>query len=147
MLFRFKRTHSTFSWCNYSFANRIRKMISFELSKEIEKEVFSSCHGGRGGGWKRNKEKFWVPMRNRTSDLWIPRSNGLTLSHRDSMVIKAHYEVHIWHPSCIQLRSAMSIASKLLMGSLTLNDDEMEFYHGMFELPSNFNLPEVSFNL
>ena len=30
-------------------------MISFELDKEIEKEVFSSCHGGRGGGWKRNK--------------------------------------------------------------------------------------------
>ena len=30
-------------------------MISFELSKEIEKEVFSSCHGGRGGGGRETK--------------------------------------------------------------------------------------------
>ena len=32
-------------------------MISFELSKEIEKEVFSSCHGGRGGGVGRKTKK------------------------------------------------------------------------------------------
>ena len=25
-------------------ANRIRKMISFKLGKEIKKDVFSSCH-------------------------------------------------------------------------------------------------------
>ena len=61
-------------------------MESFELGKEIEKKVFSSCHE-RG-----TKEKFWVSLRNRTSDLRIPRFDALPLNHRDSMVRKAHYE-------------------------------------------------------
>ena len=26
------------------FVNRIRKVVSFELSKEIERDIFSSCH-------------------------------------------------------------------------------------------------------
>ena len=34
-------------------------------------------------------------MRNRTSDLRIPRSDALTLSHRDSTVSKVYYEIHI----------------------------------------------------
>ena len=34
-------------------------------------------------------------MRNRTSDLHIPRADALPLSQRDSMVSKAHYKVHI----------------------------------------------------
>ena len=34
-------------------------------------------------------------MRNRTSDLRIPRSNALSLSHRDSTVSEVYYEVHI----------------------------------------------------
>ena len=34
-------------------------------------------------------------MRNRTSDLWIPHSDTLPLSHRDSMVSKVCYEVHM----------------------------------------------------
>ena len=38
---------------------------------------FSSCHE-RG-----TKNKFGVPARNRTSDLRIPRSDALPLSHRD----------------------------------------------------------------
>ena len=38
------------------FWNRVREMVSFELSKEIEKDVFSSCHE------RRTKKKFWVPM-------------------------------------------------------------------------------------
>ena len=29
------------------FSNRIKEMVSFELSKEIEKDVFSSCHERR----------------------------------------------------------------------------------------------------
>ena len=41
------------------------------------------------------EKKFWVPIRNRTSDLQIPRFDALSLSHRDSMVSKAHDEVHI----------------------------------------------------
>ena len=35
----------------------------------LEKNVFSSCRE-RG-----TKKKFWVPMRNRTSDLRIPKKN------------------------------------------------------------------------
>ena len=34
-------------------------------------------------------------MRNRTSDLRIPRSDALPLSHRDSTVKEAYYEVHM----------------------------------------------------
>ena len=55
----------------------IREMESFELGKEIEKDIFASCHE-RG-----MKEKFWVPMRNRISDLQIPRFVALLLSHGD----------------------------------------------------------------
>ena len=41
------------------------------------------------------KKKFWVPMRNRTSDLWISHSDALPLSHRDSMVSEVCYKVHM----------------------------------------------------
>ena len=34
-------------------------------------------------------------MRNRTSDLQIPRSDALPLSHRDSTVSEVYYEVHM----------------------------------------------------
>ena len=34
-------------------------------------------------------------MRNRTSDLRILRTDALSLSHRDSMVSEAYYEVHM----------------------------------------------------
>ena len=34
-------------------------------------------------------------MRNRTSDLWIPRSDTLPLSHRDPIVSEVYYEVHM----------------------------------------------------
>ena len=37
--------------------------------------------------------------------------NALLLSHRDSMVSKAHYKVHVWHVLCILLGSAMSLVS------------------------------------
>ena len=33
-------------------------------------------------------------MRNRTSDLRIPRSDALPVSHRDSTVSEVYYEVH-----------------------------------------------------
>ena len=42
-----------------------------------------------------DKEKFWVPMRNRASDRRIPRSDALPLSHRDSTVSEVYYEVHM----------------------------------------------------
>ena len=34
-------------------------------------------------------------MRNQTSDLQIPRSNPLPLSHRDSTVSEVYYKVHM----------------------------------------------------
>ena len=34
-------------------------------------------------------------MRNRTSDLRIPRPDALPLSHRDSTVSEIYYEVHM----------------------------------------------------
>ena len=37
----------------------------------------------------------WVPMRNRSSDLPIPRCDALPLSHRDSTVSELYFEVHI----------------------------------------------------
>lgn len=37
-----------------------------------------------------DKEKILRPMRNRTSDLQIPRSDALPLSHRDSTLSKVH---------------------------------------------------------
>ena len=68
-------------------------MVSFELSKEIKEDVFFfSSHHEHG-----TKKKFRVPMRNQTSDLWIPRSDALPLSHRDSAVSKVYYKVHMTH--------------------------------------------------
>ena len=29
---------------SFTFVNRVREMVSVELGKEIEKDVFSSCH-------------------------------------------------------------------------------------------------------
>ena len=49
----------------------VREMVSvsFKLGKEIEKNLFRLECG--------TKKRFWVPMRYRTSDLWIPRSDAL----------------------------------------------------------------------
>ena len=41
------------------------------------------------------KKKFCVPVRNRASDLRIPRSDALPLSHRDSTVSEVYYKVHM----------------------------------------------------
>lgn len=51
-----------------------------ELYKEEEKDVFHLFILSQA--W--TKEKFWVHMRNQTSDLRITRSNALPLSQRDS---------------------------------------------------------------
>ena len=44
-------------------------------------------------------------MRKQTSDLRIPRSDALPLSHRDSTVSKFLYDVHALQASCILLGS------------------------------------------
>ena len=62
-------------------------MVSFKIGKEKEKGVFRlvTIVGQR--------KKF--PLRNRTSNLRIPRSDALPLSYRDSMVSNALYEANI----------------------------------------------------
>ena len=71
---------------NMCTVNTFRELLNFLFS---EVYCFSSCHE------RETKRKFWVPMRNRTSDLQIPRSDALPLSHRDSTMSEVYYEVHI----------------------------------------------------
>ena len=79
--------------------------MSSELGKERERErererkrererCFSSCHE-RGTKKKLLRVRVRVSMRNRTSDLRIPRSDALPLSHRDSMVSEVYYEFEV----------------------------------------------------
>ena len=58
-------------------------MVNFELSEKMKKGFFKS--------WQEHgiKEKNSMFMRNQTSDLLIPHSDALPLSHRDSTVSKA----------------------------------------------------------
>ena len=63
--------------------DRIREMVSFELGKEIEEDVFRLV---TSVGQRKNSES---PREIETSDLRIPRFDILPLSHRDSMVSKA----------------------------------------------------------
>ena len=69
------------------------------VSKE---RCFSSCHE-RG-----TKKKFWVPTRNRTSDL---RFRAAMLYHWATETPRwvRFIKKFIWHASCILLGSAMSI--------------------------------------
>ena len=71
---------------NMCTVNTFRELLNFLFS---EVYCFSSCHE------RETKRKFWVPMRNRTSDLQIPRSDALPLSHRDSTMSEVYCEVHI----------------------------------------------------
>ena len=64
-------------------------MVSFELGKEIEKDVFCPV---TSVGKRKNSESG---MRNRTSNLRIPRLDALPLSHEDSTVSDIYYEVHM----------------------------------------------------
>ena len=73
-----------------------------ERNRSVEKDFVRLVTSG-------TKKKFWVPMRNRTSDLRIPRSDALPLSHRDSTVSERFITKFVWHASYILLGSAMSI--------------------------------------
>ena len=55
------------------------KTVNFALSSEVEKDVLRLFT--RVG----ERKKFEVPIRNRISDLQIPHSNILPVSHRDSV--------------------------------------------------------------
>ena len=77
----------------------VREMVSFELVKEVEKDVF--CLVMSVG----KRKKTWVPMRNWTSDLQILCSISLPLSHRDSMVKEVYSKVHM---TCFQHTARIS---------------------------------------
>ena len=80
-------------------------MVSFELGKDIEKDVFSSC---RERGTKKKKKKFWVPIRSQTSDLRIRRSGArkFTIS---LIYINKHYALNIADLSSIQDTCHMNV--------------------------------------
>ena len=83
----------------------MREMVSFELGKDIEKDVFSSC---RERGTKEKKKKFWVPIRSQTSDLRIRRSGArkFTIS---LIYINKHYALNIADLSSMQDACQMNV--------------------------------------
>ena len=76
-------------------------MVSSELDKERERERERKGERERyfspltSVGLLRVRVRVRVSMRNRTSDLRIPRSDALPLSHRDSMVSEIYYEFEV----------------------------------------------------
>ena len=86
----------------------VTKVVSwYELGKEWRKIFFWSCHE------HGTTKKFWVPMRNRTSDL---RICAPMLYHWATETLRWTRSItkFIWHASCI-LGSAMSIVWCLLI--------------------------------
>ena len=63
-------------------------------------------------------------MRNRTSDLRIPRSNALSVSHRDSMVSEVYYEVHMTH--VLHTTRINNVDSVMFVDSLSHVRDKMK---------------------
>ena len=61
-----------------------------DVQAKIQREMFFVL--SRAGD---KEKKIWVPMKNRTSDLRIPPSDALPLSHIDSTVSEVYYEVHM----------------------------------------------------
>ena len=91
MVMSFAISDKTRRWVsnlNLSWQGMIDKQFLLTYYQYKER-CFLSCHE-RG-----TKKKIWVPMRNQTSDLWIPHSDALLLSHRDSTMREVYYEVHI----------------------------------------------------
>ena len=75
-----------------------------------------------------DKEKILSPHEeSNLLDVRIPRSDAQPLSHKHSMVSKALYEVHVWHPSCKPLGSTMSICF-----SMSLARDKTIKYLSLF---------------
>ena len=62
-----------------------------------------------------------VPMRNRTSDLQIPSSDALPLSHRDSMVSEVYHKVHM---TCVQHTARISNVNSVMFVDRNKRDDK-----------------------
>ena len=57
-----------------------------------------------------DEEEIWIPSKNRTPDLRIPRSDALPLTrHRDYTVSEIYYEVYMTHLSTNMLLSTLLI--------------------------------------
>ena len=80
-----------------------------------KERCFSSCH--KCG----TNKTFWVPMRNWTSDLQMPHSDALPLSHRDSTVNEVYYEVHI---TCILHTARISNVNRVMFVNRNKRDDK-----------------------
>ena len=77
-----------------------------------------------------DKEKTLTPMRNWTSDLWIPsRSDALPLSHSNFTVSEVYYKVHMTCVPCTatinDVNSVMFVNKIREMVNFEL-DDELE---------------------
>ena len=66
-------------------------MVSFKSvkKKKMEKDVFRLV---ASVGETKNSES---PIRNRTADLWILRSDAPPQRHRDFIVSEANYEIRV----------------------------------------------------
>ena len=84
-------------------------IINWSISKilwanliRIGYKCFSSWHE------RESKKTFWVPIKNRASEIRIPRSGALPLSHKNSTVSEVSYEVYMTHT--ISKHDAIDIA-------------------------------------
>ena len=76
-------------------------------------------------GHERGKKKFWVLMRNRTSDPQIPYFDALPPSHRVSTMSEVYYEVHITRV----LHTARISNVDSVMFCEQNKNDELKTYH------------------
>ena len=99
LLFSYVLQHITFLICCEKFIQKRHSTFIGGKRCRVHKIIFSErCFFVLS--WAQEKEKKIE------SALRCP-----TTEHEDSMVSKAHHEVHIWRASCILLGSAMPIAS------------------------------------
>ena len=81
------------------------------------------------------RRKFWVNIRNRTSNLCIPRSDALLLSHRDSMVSKAYYEAHMTRILHTDKTKNIFLSLEMLREIKPLKDSYSLFWQSSFTVP------------
>ena len=70
-------------------------------------------------------------MRNRTSDLRIPRSDALALSHRDSTVTEVYYDridISVYSPANSFLRRTRSSKSSVAMSIVLMKAKHVVMY-------------------
>ena len=81
------------------------------------------------------RRKFWVNIRNRTSNLRIPRSDALLLSHRDSTVSEAYYEVHMTRILHTDKTKNIFLSLEMLWETKPSKDSSSLFWQSSFTVP------------